>query len=190
MSARATILANARHEIAAQERAKGKSDADAYRVAYPKCSKSSAETAGPRLFRKVQVKARVAELQGETAKTAVVSAASIIDELEEARIQARMLGLPAAMVMASYRKAMIAGLISKPQDRGEDWLSGLAKFTDTELTALKEYYEKFGALPPRRFVDAPPTETYEQWEARRQRQLDRYKNSVPSVDDAPSKWER
>jgi hypothetical protein len=129
------------------------------------------------LFRIVQVKSRVAELQGETAKSAVVSAACIIDELEEARVLARMLGQPAAMVMASYRKAMIAGVISKPRDPGEDWLSGLAKFTDTELTALRVYFAKYGELPPRRFVDAPPIETYEEWEARRRRKLENLNES-------------
>lgn len=64
------LLTNARHEIAAQERAKGKSGAETYRVAYPRCSKASAETAGPRVLRNVQVKNRVAELRAETAKAA------------------------------------------------------------------------------------------------------------------------
>jgi hypothetical protein len=94
------LLSNARHEIAAQERAKGRSDAEAYCVAYPKCSKASAETAAPRLIRNVQVKNRVAELQAETANAAVVSAESIIGELEEARALARSLGQSGAMVMA------------------------------------------------------------------------------------------
>jgi len=154
------VLTNARHEIAAQERAKGKSDAEAYRVAYPKCSKASAETAGPRLFRNVQVKNRVAELQAKTAKAAVVTAQSVIDELEEARALARNLGQPGAMVMASHRKAMIAGLITKPQDRRNDLCPNLKELSDAELLALIGACQKAEAP---QILDQPLT--LEEWEA-------------------------
>ena len=40
----------------------------AYARVYPKASKATAETDGPALLRKAQVKARVAELQAEAAK--------------------------------------------------------------------------------------------------------------------------
>jgi hypothetical protein len=153
------VLTNARHEIAAQERAKGKSDAEAYRVAYPKCSKASAETAGPRLFRIVQVKNRVAALQAETAKAVVVTAEGIIDELEEARALARKLGQPGAMVMASHRKAMIAGLISKPQDRRNEPCTNLRELSDAELLALIHACD---AGAPQ-ILDRPLT--LEEWEA-------------------------
>ena len=154
------VLTNARHEIAAQERAKGKSDAEAYRIAYPKCSEASAQTAGPRLFRTVQVKNRVAELQAETAKAAVVTAEGIIDELEEARALARKLGQPGAMVMASHRKAMIAGLITKPQDRRNEPCPNLKELSDAELLALIQACHD-AAAP--QMLDRPLT--LEEWEA-------------------------
>jgi hypothetical protein len=155
-----TVLINARHEIAAQEKAKGKSDAEAYRVSYPNCSKASAETAGPRLFRNVQVKNRVAELQAETARAAVVTAESVVDELEEARALARKLKQPGAMVMASHRKAMIAGLITKPQDRRNERCENLRALSDAELLALiRECHE---AEAPQ-ILDQPLT--LEDWEA-------------------------
>jgi hypothetical protein len=154
------VMTNARHEIAAQERAEGKSDAEAYRVAYPKCSKASAETAGPRLFRTVQVKNRVAELQAETAKAAVVTAEGIIDELEEARTLARSLGQPGAMVAASHRKAMIAGLITKPQDRRNEPCPSLKELSDAELLALIHQCHEVGAP---QMLDRPLT--LEEWES-------------------------
>ena len=154
------VLTNARHEIAAQERAKGTSDAEAYRVAYPNCSKASAETAGPRLFRNVQVKNRVAELQAETAKAAAVTAQSVIDELEEARALARSLGQPGAMVMASHRKAMIAGLITKPQDRRNEPCPNLKELSDAELLAVIQACHDAGAP---QILDRPLT--LEEWEA-------------------------
>jgi hypothetical protein len=144
-----TILANARHEIAAQERAKGKSDAAAYMAAYPTCSKASAETAGPRLFRNVQVQNRVAELQAQSAKEVVVSTASLIDELEEARAMAKRLEMPNAMTAASVAKAKLLGLIAKP---------GSGRFADWE--------------EPFHYVDAPRCETYEEWLEQRAREID------------------
>ena len=47
------------------------SAAEAYSKVYPKASKASAETMGPRLLRSPAVKARVAELQGKAAEGVV-----------------------------------------------------------------------------------------------------------------------
>ncbi len=62
------ILQNARHERFAQDKAKGKSTGPAYTAAGYKATGHSAEVAGGRLLKNVEVRNRVAELQGRTAK--------------------------------------------------------------------------------------------------------------------------
>jgi phage terminase small subunit len=61
------VLKNARHERFAQNKAKGMSTGPAYTAAGYKATGHSAEVAGGRLLRNVEVKARIAELQGSTA---------------------------------------------------------------------------------------------------------------------------
>jgi hypothetical protein len=73
------LLTTARHEIAAQERAKGKSGAEAYGVAYPKMQQSKRWDRRTATVQKRSGQVRVAELQAETAKAAVVTAESIVD---------------------------------------------------------------------------------------------------------------
>ncbi len=62
------VLKNARHERFIQGVVKGISPGPAYTAAGYEVTGNSAESAAARLFRKVQVQARRAELQGSTAK--------------------------------------------------------------------------------------------------------------------------
>ena len=62
------ILQNARHEKFAQNLAKGMSTGLGYTAAGYKATGNSAEVNGTRLLRNAQVKERIAELQGSTAK--------------------------------------------------------------------------------------------------------------------------
>ena len=62
------ILQNARHERFAQDKAKGKSTGPAYTAAGYKATGHSAEVAGGRLLKNVEVRNRIAGLQGSTAK--------------------------------------------------------------------------------------------------------------------------
>ncbi len=62
------ILPNARHERFAQNKAKGMSTGPAYTAAGYKATGHSAEVAGSRLLKNVEVGNRIAELQGSTAK--------------------------------------------------------------------------------------------------------------------------
>ena len=62
------ILQNARHERFAQNKAKGESTGPAYTAAGYKATGHSAEVAGGRLLKNVEVQNRIAELQGSTAK--------------------------------------------------------------------------------------------------------------------------
>jgi hypothetical protein len=89
-----------------------------------------------------------------------VTAEGIIDELEEARALARSLGQAGAMVAASHRKAMIAGLITKPQDRRSEPCPNLKELSDAELLALIQACHDPGAP---QVLDRPLT--LEEWEA-------------------------
>ena len=60
------VLKNARHERFAQNKAKGKSTGPAYTAAGYKATGHSAEVAGGRLLKNVEVQNRIAELQGST----------------------------------------------------------------------------------------------------------------------------
>lgn len=106
-------LGNPRHERFAQEIAKGKSAADAYAAAGYRSDAKSSETAGPRLFRNVQVQGRVAELQSRAATRAVVTAADIARQLDEDREFAREVKQAGAAVSASLGKAKVLGLITE-----------------------------------------------------------------------------
>ena len=62
------VLTNARHERFAQNKAKGMSIGPSYTAAGYKATGHSAEVAGARLLKNVEVQNRIAELQGRDAK--------------------------------------------------------------------------------------------------------------------------
>jgi hypothetical protein len=62
------VLINARHERFAQNKTKGMSIGPAYTAAGFKATGHSAEVSGARLLKNVEVRNRIAELQGSTAK--------------------------------------------------------------------------------------------------------------------------
>jgi phage terminase small subunit len=71
------ILPNAKHELFAQERAKGKAPSDAYEAAGFRRNSGNAG----RLDRLPEVQARVAELLGRAAEKVELSKARVLDEL-------------------------------------------------------------------------------------------------------------
>jgi hypothetical protein len=105
------ILRNARHEKFAQELAQGRSASEAYVNAGFRASRQNAG----RLRTKDDVSARVREIQGVGAASAEVSIASLLDELEAARVKATSLGQLSAAVRASVEKGRIAGLVVERQ---------------------------------------------------------------------------
>ena len=100
-------LSNQRHERFAQELAKGKSAAEAYRNA----GYDGDRTAASRLSTNVNVQSRLAELQERGAERALVTIETITKELDEDRELARKLGMPAAAVTAVMGKAKLHGLL-------------------------------------------------------------------------------
>src|SRR6516162_9793428 len=121
------ILINSRHEKFAQELAAGLSAAEAYERAgyqpnYGNCI---------RLKGNERIIARVLELQHRGAVRAEVTVASLVQELDEARIEALRLGQASAAVAATMGKAKITGQII---DRAEVGRPGeFASMTEDEL---------------------------------------------------------
>jgi hypothetical protein len=101
------ILENPRHELFAQELAKGKSAHEAYISAGYKPSRKNAA----RLRTKEDVKTRLAELQAATAQSTKITIQSICAELDAATQVAKQKGQAAAMVSASALRAKLGGLM-------------------------------------------------------------------------------
>jgi phage terminase small subunit len=107
------VLKNARHERFAQEIAKGESQTKAYLAAGYAVPEETARRAASKLMTKHDISARVSEILGRGAERAAVTIASIIEELEEARLAAQRNDQPAAMVAATMGKAKVAGLLTE-----------------------------------------------------------------------------
>jgi phage terminase small subunit len=106
------ILTNTKHELFAQALAKGENASKAYISAGFKGSRANAS----RLKANSNIAARVFELSEAGAKSAEVSVASLLAELEEARARATTLGQLSAAVRASAEKAKISGLLVERQE--------------------------------------------------------------------------
>jgi hypothetical protein len=102
------ILKNQRHELFAQEIAKGQSASESYKNAGYRPSRKNAS----RLRTKEDVAARILELQAATAKSAHITISSICAELDAANEVAKSKGQAAAMVSASALRAKLAGLLT------------------------------------------------------------------------------
>lgn len=79
-----TVLLNPRHELFAQEIAKGSSQRDAYRAAgYSTTTDDTTDQAASRLSSDVRVIARVAEIQKNAAKRAEITVEKVLMELSK-----------------------------------------------------------------------------------------------------------
>jgi phage terminase small subunit len=106
-------LDNPRHELFAQEIAKGRSQHEAYRTAgYATKSDGSADSNASRLLSNAKVANRIRELQTEAAKSIDVTVSSLIAETERARALAESKDQASAMVSAITLKARLAGILS------------------------------------------------------------------------------
>lgn len=111
------ILKNGKHELFAQELAKGKTADEAYILAGYKENRGNAAT----LKAKQNILDRVHEIQSRGAERAEVTVASILAELEEARELAKSMEQASPMVAASMGKAKIAGiLVDRSELTGKD----------------------------------------------------------------------
>jgi hypothetical protein len=119
------ILENQRHELFAQELAKGKSATEAYVLAGYQPSRKNAS----RLRANEGVNARVSELQAVTARSTQITIESICRELDEANAVAKERGQASAMVSASALRAKLAGLLA---DRIEAKINVSSEFNGCE----------------------------------------------------------
>ena len=102
------VLRNAKHELFAQELAKGTTATEAYVIAgYKPDDGTACKLAG-----KPDIQDRVQEITGKGAELAAVTVASILIELEEARLLAVKIEQPASAVTASMGKAKLCGLLA------------------------------------------------------------------------------
>src|SRR6516162_1598033 len=106
------VLANQRHEKFAQLLAEGRSASEAYVLAGYRANRHNAA----RLKSFETIRARVLEIQGAGAKSAEITVASLLDELEHARQRADSLGQLSASVRAISEKARLAGLVVERQE--------------------------------------------------------------------------
>jgi phage terminase small subunit len=113
-----TTLKNSRHELFAQEIAKGRAQREAYQAAgYLTKSDGATDASASRLLSNAKVANRIRELQTEAAKSIEVTVNSLIAEAERARALAESKDQASAMVSAIALKARLAGLlIDKTED--------------------------------------------------------------------------
>lgn len=109
------ILRNQRHEAFAQELAAGERASEAYlragyRPNYGNCI---------RLKGNERIVARVAELQSQGATMAVVTIATLVHELDEARSVALARGQASAAVKATMSKAKLTGQLTDSSGVGQ-----------------------------------------------------------------------
>jgi phage terminase small subunit len=99
------ILSNPRHEKFAQGLAEGKPAINAYELAGYKPDRGAAS----RLSANVSIQARVAELQGKAAESAIVTLEGLIQEAGELQVAGLKLNQISAAVAALTAKAKLAG---------------------------------------------------------------------------------
>lgn len=107
------VLKNAKHELFAQELAKGKSEIEAYALAGYKRDDGNAS----RLTGYDSVKDRVAELLGKVAAKTEITIEGLIGEAAEIQRLAMKIEQPAAATGALTAKAKLAGLWIERSER-------------------------------------------------------------------------
>jgi phage terminase small subunit len=137
------VLANHKHELFAQALAKGEPASTAYKNAGYSATGNSAESAAARLFRKVQVVARVAELQERAAIKAELTVLDIVRMLDEDRALARKEKQTGSAVSATLGMAKVLGFLKeKVEHSGPD-----GGPIEHKAAAQAEIAEMFGPTP-------------------------------------------
>lgn len=125
-------LSNAKHELFAQNVAKGSSGRDAYRGAgFAVKSDASADAAASRLLSDVKVQSRIAELQGRAAVSTVTTVESLLEAGWAIMDAAKTKADYSAASQTLERVAKIAGLwVDKSKNDNtvdvRSWLNNLS----------------------------------------------------------------
>lgn len=132
--AKAYVLSPAREHFA-REVVRIGSQARAYRLAYKVRPDTKPETvwqAASRLAADAKVSARISALKAEAAEKAVISRASMLEEMDVNRRLALELDMPQAAASASRDRAKVAGLmVDKLEHTGKDGAALLVETTTT-----------------------------------------------------------
>ncbi|GLS37231.1 terminase small subunit [Mesorhizobium tianshanense] len=104
---------------------------------------NAAEVAAARLFRKVQVRSLVAELQAKAAKRSEVTVDSLVAELDHMLQLATKLGQPGAGVTAVMGKAKLLGLIVDKAEVATTLRRPMREPGEAKTMSLEEWQAKF-----------------------------------------------
>lgn len=107
------VLKNRKHELFAQELAKGKSEVEAYELAGYKPDDGNAS----RLTGDDRIRTRIEELLGKVADRVEVTLESLMRDAEAARLLAMKIDQPSAAVSALTARAKLAGLWIERSER-------------------------------------------------------------------------
>ena len=141
------VLENQRHELFCQAIAKGETTSKAYQTAGFRAHRGNAA----RLRADERISARVLEIQGAGAKSAEITVASLLDELEHARQRADSLGQLSASVRAISEKARLAGLVV---ERQEIAVVNTEPEPESTTEVLASVFERVGEKAARALADA------------------------------------
>ena len=134
---------NLRQEAFCRLLAEGRSQKNAYVEAGYLATGNAAEVAAARLFRNVQVAARLTELRAKAARRHEVTVDSLIEELEQMRLWAIECRHPAAGVSAIMGKAKLLGLvIDKTEISGSIRKPSRTPTADRQIT-IEEWKRRF-----------------------------------------------
>ena len=138
------ILKKQRWELFAQEIAKGETATKAYETAGFSPSRKNAS----RLRAREDVGARVMELQGLAARSAVITVQSICQELDAAVAVARERGQAQAMVSASALRAKLAGLmVERVEVAAVDAFGECRTYEEVLVVAAREFSKDHELTP-------------------------------------------
>lgn len=144
------ILDNVRHELFAQQMAKGVGQADAYIAAGYKVSESATPAAASRLWSDPAVRARVDELKGAAAERTEITIHDIANQLDEDRTFAKECKAPGSCVAATLGKAKVLGLLpDKVEHTGKDGGPIETASTDHDLARLIAFQLSKASKPER-----------------------------------------
>ena len=90
---------------------KGQTKKQACLEAFPGCSESSAAVMASKLSKNPEIMARIADLKTEVRGETNMDIHKVVDELEDARQEAKKCGSPNLMMKASMLKAQLLGFI-------------------------------------------------------------------------------
>ena len=129
-----SVLSNPKHELTAQELAKGATHREAYKAAgYQASTANSLDANSSRLISSDKVKSRVQELQMEASKTIAITLEGQIAKLEDLLNQAKQLKQISAGVSAIDKQNELMGLkIQRVESKRVD---AFANMSDEELEA-------------------------------------------------------